>query len=137
MTRPLPCIALALATLVPAGCASLRAQSCAGGERPLVADTLYFGTQTPDGAVTPTQWSQFLGDVVTPRFPQGLSVWPASGQWRSSDGSITREGAYVLNLLHPHDSANDAAVREIAADYKRRFRQQAVMRVRTPACVSF
>jgi hypothetical protein len=133
----LPGIALVLATLACTGCASLHAGSCGAGEQAMVEERLYFGTQTPDGTVTPAQWAQFLGEVVTPRFPQGLSVWPASGQWRSGDGSITREDAYVLDLLHPRDRANETAVREIVADYRRRFRQEAVMRVRTPACVAF
>lgn len=137
MMRRLPGIALVLATLACAGCVSLHPATCGAGEQAMVEERLYFGTRTPDGAVTPAQWSQFLGEVVTPRFPQGLSAWPASGQWRSGDGSITSEEAYVLDLLHPHDRAKEAAVREIAADYRRHFRQQAVMRVRTPACVAF
>ncbi|MFC5571197.1 DUF3574 domain-containing protein [Lysobacter yangpyeongensis] len=131
-------VAVAAAT---AGCASLResaaASRCAADAQSMVQETLYFGTQTPDGSVTPAQWSQFLAETVTPRFPQGLSVWPASGQWRGTDGSIAREASYVLTLLHGDDPASDAAVRAIADDYRRRFRQEAVMRVRAPACVSF
>lgn len=134
--RP-PCIAIALASLLPAACMTAHTRPCGPGEQRMVEDKLYLGTQTPDGAVTPAQWSRFLGEVVTPRFPQGLSVWDASGQWRSADGSITREDSYVLNLLHDGDAVDDAAVREIAAGYKQRFRQEAVMRVRVPACASF
>lgn len=137
MRARLPCIAIALASLLPAACVSMHTRPCGVGEQRMVEDKLYLGTQTPDGAVTPAQWSRFLGEVVTPRFPQGLSVWEASGQWRSADGSITREDSYVLNLLHDGAAANEAAVREIAADYRQRFRQEAVMRVRTPTCVSF
>lgn len=123
--------------LLLSGCASMQTRACGSGEQRMIEQSLYFGTQTPDGAVTPEQWSQFLGTVVTPRFPQGLSVWPGTGQWRAADGSITHEASYVLKLLHPDDAASEAAVREIAADYRQRFRQEAVMRVRAPACVSF
>lgn len=137
MSARLPWIAIALAGLLSVACGSVHTRPCGAGGQRMVEDKLYLGTQTPDGAVTPAQWSQFLSEVVTPRFPQGLSVWTASGQWRSADGSITREDSYVLDLLHDGDAANEAAVREIAADYQQRFRQEAVMRVRTPACVSF
>ena len=67
----------------------------------------------PKPYAAPEQWRQFLAEVVTPRFPQGLTVWPASGQWRTQDGSITREASYALNLLHADDDANEAAVRAI------------------------
>lgn len=120
-----------------AGCTSIPSRGCAPGEQDMVSETLYFGTQTPDGAVTSEQWAQFLSTVVTPRFPKGLTVWPASGQWRSADGSITRESSYVLNLLHADDTANEAAVRSIADDYKQRFRQEAVLRVKARACAAF
>lgn len=119
------------------GCASLPANDCAAGEQRMVSEMIYFGTQTPDGAVTSAQWTQFLGEVVTPRFPQGLTVWPASGQWKSTDGSITREASYALNLLHADDAANEAAIRAIVDDYRTRFRQEAVLRVKSRACASF
>ena len=51
----------------------------------MVSEMLYFGTQTPDGAVTAEQWTQFLATDVTPRFPRGLTVWPAAGQWQSAE----------------------------------------------------
>lgn len=130
-----PRLALALAAVLPTACASLG--PCAGGEQSMVEEALYFGTQTPDGTVTAAQWSEFLRSEVTPRFPQGLTVWPASGQWRAADGSIKREASYVLTVLHEGDPASEAAVRGIAAAYKQRFRQEAVMRVQMHACVSF
>ena len=64
----------ALVLLLPAGCASVPTPSCAAGEQAMTGETLYFGTQAPDGTVSPQQWSEFLASVVTPRFPQGLSV---------------------------------------------------------------
>jgi hypothetical protein len=98
---------------------------------------LYFGTQTPDGVVTPEQWTQFLATEVTPRFPRGLTVWPGAGQWQSASGGVTRESSYVLNLVHADDATSDAAVRAVVDAYRTRFRQEAVMRVRSHACTSF
>jgi hypothetical protein len=39
-----------------------------------------------------------------------------------------RETVMVLEVLRPDDSAAERAVREIADEYKRRFRQDAVLR---------
>lgn len=119
------------------GCASLPSHDCAPGEQRMVSEMIYFGTQAPDGTVTPEQWTRFLGEVVTPRFPQGLTVWPAAGQWKAADGSITREASYALNLLHADDAASEAAIRAIVGDYRTRFRQEAVLRVKSRACASF
>ena len=111
--------------------------SCRADEQRLVSETLYFGTAKPGGTVEPAEWSRFLQDSVTPRFPEGLTVWQASGQWRGADGTIVEEGSRVLTLVHADDAANSRNVEEIAAEYKRRFKQEAVLRTREPVCVSF
>src|SRR5688500_11884439 len=75
-----------------AGCASMpRPLACSPGEQLLVHDSLYFGTAKPNGVVTAAEWAEFLGNTVTPRFPQGLTAWQASGQWRGADGAIVNE----------------------------------------------
>ncbi|MGC4097257.1 MAG: DUF3574 domain-containing protein [Nitrospira sp.] len=48
---------------------------CKGDERLAVQELLYFGTDTPSGQITPEAWTQFLREMVTPRFPEGLSTW--------------------------------------------------------------
>ena len=50
------------------------------GER--VHDRLFFGLGTPDGIVSDDAWVRFLAEIVTPRFPNGLTVVDANGQWR-------------------------------------------------------
>ncbi len=103
----------------------------------MVNDLLFFGTAMPGGVVSDDEWKAFLERVVTPRFPAGLTTWPASGQWRAGNGSLTRESSHVLALLHAPDAASDAAIREIVSQYKAQFRQESVLRVRAAACVSF
>ena len=83
------------------------------------------------------EWSAFMKDTVTPRFPDGLTVLRAQGQWRGKDGKIVEEPSRALFLMHPGDARSDALVAEIAAAYKSRFSQEAVLRVRTPGCASF
>lgn len=117
--------------LLLAGCGMLNATACKGDGRLAVQELLYFGTETPSGHVSPEAWAQFLGEMVTPRFPEGLSAWQASGQWRSISGEIVREPSCVLSLVHPDDAAPSKAVQEIIASYKTRFKQEAVLRVKS------
>ena len=121
--------------LLLAGCASR--QPCAPGEQPAVAEILYFGTDRPGGAVRTEEWDDFLRASVTPRFPAGFTAWPASGQWRNASGKIQQEASFVLSVVRPDDAETDRAIRAIAADYKARFRQESVLRVRSFACSSF
>ena len=86
--------------------------------------------------VTDSAWAAFVTEIITPRFPAGLTVWPATGQWRDSNGRIRREPSFVLELVLPtHTDDTDRAITGIIAEYKRRFRQEAVLRVRMPAYV--
>ena len=66
-----------------------------------VRTTLYFGTTRPKGTVSELEWQVFLRDEVTSRFPEGLTVWDAEGQWKQSDGVIGHERSKVLLLVHP------------------------------------
>lgn len=113
------------------------ATRCAAGEQAFVGDLLYFGTTTPGGIVSADDWADFLRTSVTPRFPQGLSVWPAAGQWLGKDGKIARESSFVLNVVHADDDASEHAIQAIRRDYETRFAQEAVLRVKSAACVSF
>jgi hypothetical protein len=102
-----------------------------------VVDTLYFGGAYPDGVVTSAQWKDFVDSVVTPRFPEGLTVVEAAGQYRTAAGIIQHEPSWVLQLVHAEDAATEAAIREIRTAYRTQFKQEAVLRVRSKACVSF
>jgi Protein of unknown function (DUF3574) len=125
-----------LLCVVLSGCETMNGLSCGGGGQRAVQELVYFGTDTPSGSVTPEDWTRFLSDAVTPRFPEGLSAWQASGQWRSASGQIIREPSFVLSLIHPDDSVPNGAVQEIIASYKTRFQQEAVLRVTTIVCTS-
>lgn len=103
-----------------------------------VSDRLFFGRDIPDGgSVSEADWTAFLAEVVTPRFPGGLTVLRGEGQWLGANGAVVSESSFVVEVNHPPSAAVDAALGEIAAEYKRRFRQEAVMHVRTRAEVEF
>ena len=99
---------------------------------------LYFGRSMPGGqTVADAQWQTFLDQCVTPRFPDGLTVVDAAGQWTGSDGKAIAEKTKLLILLHRPGEAANRAIDEIRRDYKRRFGQESVLRASSPANVSF
>lgn len=103
-----------------------------------ISDRLYFGRSIPGGeVVSESDWETFLSEVVTPRFPAGLSVLRAQGQWRDANFTIQREDSFILELLHPDDAKSEQSLREIMTAYKIRFKQEAVLRVRDPVRVQF
>ncbi|HES76154.1 MAG TPA: DUF3574 domain-containing protein [bacterium] len=124
----------ALAAL--SACAPIIASSCPIGQQAAVQDLLYFGTDKPIEHVTPEDWNQFLGETVTPRFPEGFTTWQASGQWNSSSGTIIREPSHVLSLVHPESATAEKSIEELVASYKERFHQEAVLRVSARVCIS-
>ncbi len=87
--------------------------------------------------VSEKDWAGFLEEVVTPAFPQGLTVWSATGQWLNDQGQIEREQTFVLEIIHSVDQNSDARIRAIAAEYRRRFHQESVLRVTIPANAIF
>ena len=99
--------------------------------------TLYFGLSHPTGVVSENQWQAFLRDEVTQRFPDGLTVWEASGQWRQANGRIARERAKVLLLVHDESPAVRKALSEIVETYKKAFHQESVLWETAPVCAAF
>src|SRR5580692_321716 len=118
-------------------CTSLPAMNCKAHEQPEVQDTLYFGTGTSSGFVTNEAWTSFLAGTITPRFPQGLTVLDASGQWLSANGKLAHEATHVLQIVHPNDDHSDRLIAEIISAYTMQFKQESVLRVTVNACVSF
>lgn len=110
---------------------------CRSDERRQVQEYLYFGTHTPRGFVSKAEWAAFVENVITPKFPHGLTVLAGSGQWQGASGDIVREPSYVLSLIYPYSLAKDQAIEEIITAYKQQFQQRAVLRVRSGVCVSF
>jgi hypothetical protein len=112
--------------------------ACALGDTALVRDIVYFGRNRPGGgSVSDSEWQRFLTEVVTPRFPTGLTVVQAMGQWKGQSGVVEQERSEIVTLLHAGDEVARRSVAEIAAEYKRRFQQEAVLRERTSTCARF
>jgi Protein of unknown function (DUF3574) len=128
--------ALSACLFILPGCAGMRA-GCRASEEAALIDSLYFGTTRASGTVTTEEWRQFLAQFITPRFPAGLTAWEAAGQWRNSAGEIQQEQSHVLHLVHADTPENERAINDVIAAYKTSFQQDAVLRVRSPTCISF
>src|SRR5690349_9189087 len=104
----------------------------------MVRDVVYFGRNRPEGGtVSDEEWQAFLNEVVTPRFPAGLTIVDAVGQWQGESGVVEQERSQIVTLLHDGGAASRASVAEMAAEYKRRFHQEAVLRERMQTCARF
>lgn len=99
----------------------------------VVVDRLFFGTNIPSGGqVSDDDWKAFVKDVVTPRFKDGLTVLEGDGQWLDPRGVVVREHVHIVEVAHKRDVVTDDAIRAIADEYKKRFKQDAVLRVTAP-----
>ena len=98
--------------------------------------TLYFGLARPKGSVSELEWQIFLRDEVTRRFPEGLTVWGAEGQWRSPGGSIDHEQSKVLLLVHPDTATARQSVQAVIEAYRKTFEQQSVLWESARVCIS-
>lgn len=133
-------LALVLTFLIGlCGTASAQAVTCQVGlERMQVADLLFGRSVRHRHDVTDREWMRFLDREVTPRFPDGLTVTDANGQWRDTKrNKVIRERSKVLMIVFKDDAKEQEKLTAIAEAYKRRFRQQSVGIVVRPACAGF
>jgi len=129
--------ARAVAVVLLATIAAADAQpaiQCSGEQKPWVVADLLFGRTR----VSEASWARFLATEVTPRFPDGFTVFDAKGQWREPGAQkISRERSKVLTIALPPSADNDERLQKIIEAYKTRFKQQSVGLIIRPACVSF
>ena len=133
----LVCFVFAI-TMVMAAYAETAGPACAGGTEHFVKYQLFMGRNSQSGEVVDdAAWTSFLRNSVTPRFPDGLTVLDAQGQWRDSQGLVRKERSKLLVVLVPPGDDGKRLIREVSDEYKRRFGQESVLRVGSDACVTF
>ena len=132
--------ALMLQALLLAGePGSLAGESaCPSGTDRYAEYRLFFGRSSGEvEVVSDSDWSEFLAEEVTPRFPDGLTVLDAAGQWRAPSGRIERERTKMLLVLAAPGADGMRRSEEIAEAYKRRYGQGSVLRTVGWACATF
>ncbi len=115
------------------------ALSCQGVQQPKMVAELLFGRDIGNRVgVSQSAWARFVAGEMTPRFPGGLTVTDAVGQWRDpGSGRIVREPSKRVEIVLPGNGDDEARLEAIVRAYKRRFRQQSVGVIVRPACVAF
>lgn len=101
------------------------------GPQRFVRTELFFGTAAKDDTVTEDEFSAFLDAEVSPRFPEGLTLFKGHGRFTGRNGVLVKEDPFVVILLHPHDqfNVNDRKIEAIRRAYKQQFQQESVLRV--------
>lgn len=110
-----------------------------------VRTELYFGLgvisergDEADATANEKRWREFLDREVTPRFPDGLSVYDVYGQWRTQgQAKIERLHSKEVMLLHADTAKERADIEAIRAAWKKETGDLSVLRVTQPADVSF
>jgi len=114
------------------------ARAAVNGSLSFARTELFFGTGKPDGtAVTEAEFFAFIDEQVTPRFPDGLTVLRAEGQFRGENDVIVKEHSFVLILLYPVEDFRPSSrkINEIRRKYNAQFDQESVLRVDDPLAV--
>jgi hypothetical protein len=135
------CLALsvALAAVQLLSACTLLPQACAPPAESMVTAELLFGRKIGDRlGVSDADFADFLAREITPRFPDGLTVVDARGQWRDSErGRVVREPSKLVLLTFRDDAARRESLSTIVDSYKNRFRQQSVLTSLRTSCVTF
>ena len=129
-----------MALVIMAGPVSAQGLTCTAPQQPMLEISLMFGRIGGELGVTEELWSDFVASEITPRFPAGLTVDDALGQWRdAATGKVIKEPSKELQLIAPAEAEKDIKekIDATVAVYKQRFQQQAVGIIIRPACPSF
>ena len=91
---------------------------------------LFFGSDKPEGEVTEEDFQRFLDEVITPLFPEGLTLLTGLGQFLNAKGDVIQERSWLLILLYPFEERQDKSVKieEIRRRYKEDHEQESVLR---------
>ena len=111
-----------------------------------VRSELYFGVGEESGPadrpqaerIGEAQWRGFLDREVTPRFPDGLTVFDAYGQWLFRGAKEpNRLGTKVLVILHEDTPQRSADIEAIRLAWKQATKHQSVWWSKQAVEVSF
>ena len=131
--------AAVLCTVAAGAAAQGPTSSCQGTQQRRGVAELLFGRDIGDRVgVSEPAWRRFVAREITPRFPDGLTVTDAVGQWRDPDsGRIVRERSKRVEIVLPGHADDAAWLDAIVSAYKRQFHQRSVGLILQSACVVF
>ncbi|MBD2537162.1 DUF3574 domain-containing protein, partial [Nostoc flagelliforme FACHB-838] len=79
--------------------------------------------------VSESEFQTFVDSVITPRFPNGLTIFDASGQFQDSTGIIIEEPSKVISFIFEDTLDNETSINQIIEAYLQQFSQESVLTV--------
>jgi hypothetical protein len=94
----------------------------------LIQVDLFFGRDISGvSEVSEQQFQSFVDNEITPRFPDGLTIFETQGQFQDSTGTVVEESSKVVSLIIEDTESNEVAIDEIASEYIKQFQQESVL----------
>jgi Protein of unknown function (DUF3574) len=139
MTTPFAVGALLLSLLAGQAAAAPEVACPLPGQKQMLVVQLFFGQSVKDRRpVSDKEWRSFLARAVTPRFPDGFTVYDGYGQWMNPQTqSIGREKTKVVVIATEDTPALRTRIEELSGIYRTRFHQHSVGLITSPGCAVF
>jgi hypothetical protein len=131
---------IALGMALFAGHASAASTACPfPNQQSMLQLQMFFGQTQNDGQPVPAQvWTNFLKNVITPRFPDGLTIYDTSGQYMDPDThQITRENTKVVMIAAVNTAITRNRTTQIIDAWKKRANQNSVGLITNTICAQF
>jgi hypothetical protein len=135
----IPSMVVACLNLAAPLAAQTPALPCSGAQRPRLVAELLFGRDIGRRVgVSESAWSRFVARELTPRFPDGLTVTDATGQWRdAASGEIVREPTKKVEIVLSGNADDQTRLDAAVKAYKSEFHQRSVGVIVRAACAAF
>lgn len=103
--------------------------NCVASKIAWLETKLFMGLSKSGGAaVSRHEWDEFVTDNFVASFPQGFTIIETTGYWQHENTKVTvYENGKQVVILHEATPGNEAAINEIAEQYRSRFDQQSVL----------
>ncbi|HMA69894.1 MAG TPA: DUF3574 domain-containing protein [Xanthobacteraceae bacterium] len=113
--------------------------ACSAPQQPMRQIELMLGRNIGGRlSVGEAAWSRFLAREITPRFPDGLTVLDAIGQWQSKGRDrLAREASKLVIIVTADGASATDRIAAIVAAYKQQFRQRSVGVISHSVCAAF
>jgi hypothetical protein len=108
-------------------------------QRMLVAELFFGRDRAGHRLVSDREWTDFLDTVITPNFPDGLTVFDGYGQWRNPETGIIGRSPHVKIVLIAVKRSPELPDRlnTVIEAYKARFQQKSVGIITRDSCAAF
>jgi len=133
-------LAIALVVLATPQISAAQELSCPlANEKPMLVTQLFFGLSVKGrGPVTRREWTAFVRQNVTPRFPAGFTVYEAEGQWLDPvSHAAVRENSKVMIIAAEDTAEVRTKIAEVSDLYRKAFHQQSVGVITRRECAAF